>query len=101
MRGILGEVGNVTLTSKPVASTINKPKTIQQQSIASIIESKAIVTVPPPALPSTIPMMIHRMENITLDEGRESDESMSCEPLAKLTKVPPEFDCDRDRKSVV
>ena len=34
------------------------------------------------------------MENITLDEGRESDESMLYEPLAKLTKVPPEFDCD-------
>lgn len=52
MRGILGEVGNMTLSNKPLLS---KPKIIQQQtSIATLIESKAVVSVPPPAPPPAV-----------------------------------------------
>jgi hypothetical protein len=32
MRGILGEVGNMSLTNKPMTSMITKPKIIQQSN---------------------------------------------------------------------
>jgi hypothetical protein len=86
MRGILGEVGNMSLTNKPMTSMITKPKIIQQ-SITTIIETKSIVNVPTPAAPPPPPpsSIINQMEDINLND----DES-----IAKLTKVPPEFDCD-------
>lgn len=66
MRGILGEVGNMTLNNKPM---ITKPKIIQQQSnlIATIIEP----------LPTT--NVTNRIEDIEL--GSDG-------------KIPAEFDCD-------
>ena len=94
MRGILGEVGNVSLANKSVNSMITKPKIIQQ-SVTTIIETKSIVNVPaavpPPPLPPPLPRplssssIVHKMEEINLND----DES-----ITKLTKVPPEFDCD-------
>jgi hypothetical protein len=97
MRGILGEVGNMSLSNKSMTSIITKPKLIQQQqSVATIIETKSIITVPPPAPPSIsiIPMIVNKIEEITLNDTQENSESMLHEPIAKLTKVPPEFDCD-------
>jgi hypothetical protein len=83
MRGILGEVGNMTLSTKPI---ITKPKIVQQQqSVATIIESKSIINVPA----SLMPIVVNKMEEITLN-----DECISHEPIIKLTKVPSEFDCD-------
>jgi hypothetical protein len=91
MRGILGEVGNVSLANKSVNSMITKPKIIQQ-SVTTIIETKSIINVPaapPPPLPLPPPpsssSIVNKMEEINLND----DES-----IAKLTKVPPEFDCD-------
>lgn len=81
MRGILGEVGNMTLSNKPM---ISKPKIIQQQtnSIATIIEppSIAIVSVLPP--PSTT-NVAHQIEEIDVDDDSESE-----------TDILTEFDCD-------
>lgn len=100
MRGILGEVGNMSLSNKPMTSIITKPKIIQQQqSVATLIETKSIISVPLPAPPpssSTIlPVVISKIEEISLNNNEhESDESILPEPIAKLTKVPPEFDCD-------
>lgn len=66
MRGILGEVGNMTLNNKPM---ITKPKIIQQQSnlIATIIEP----------LPTT--NVANRIEDVELPSDGE---------------IPAEFDCD-------
>jgi hypothetical protein len=90
MRGILGEVGNVSLANKPVTSIITKPKIIQQ-SVTTIIETKSIINLPTPAPPplssSTI---VNKIEEINLND----DECITHESIAKLTKVPPEFDCD-------
>lgn len=71
IRGILGEVGNMTLNNKPL---ITKPKIIQQQSnlIATIIE-------PLPTTTTTTANVANRIEEIDL----ESD-----------TEIPAEFDCD-------
>jgi hypothetical protein len=97
MRGILGEVGNMSLSNKSMTSIITKPKIIQQ-SVATIIETKSIITIPPPAPPpissSLIPTVVNKIEEITLNDDKENDESIVHEPIAKLTKVPPEFDCD-------
>ena len=79
MRGILGEVGNMSLANKPATSMITKSKLIQQ-SIASIIETKTIVNAPTSSL-------VTQMEEINLND--DDDEFIS-----KLTIVPPEFDCD-------
>jgi len=96
MRGILGEVGNMSLSNKSMTSTITKPKIIQQQqqqSVATIIETKSIITVSPP-LTSIIPTIVDQIEEITLTDEKENDECIPHEAIAKLTKVPPEFDCD-------
>jgi hypothetical protein len=86
MRGILGEVGNMTLSNKPI---ISKPKIIQQNSIATIIESQSIINIPPPAPPpssstiTTTTNVANYVEEIVLDNDFES-----------LTEIPAEFDCD-------
>jgi hypothetical protein len=93
MRGILGEVGNMSLSNKPITSIITKPKIIQQ-SVTTIIETKSITTVLPPPPSTIIPTIVNKIEEISLNDDKENDESMFHEPIAKLTKVPPEFDCD-------
>jgi hypothetical protein len=83
MRGILGEVGNMTLSNKPI---ISKPKIIPQNSVSTIIESQSIISIPPPAPPppSTITTIVdNQIEEIILDDDFES-----------LIEVPAEFDCD-------
>ncbi|CAF1389799.1 unnamed protein product [Adineta steineri] len=103
MRGVLGEVGNVSLSNKPMTSIITKPKIIQQQqqqqSVATILETKSIITIPPPAvaplsLSATLPLILNKIEEINLNDSNASDEIISYEPIAKLTKVPTEYDCD-------
>ena len=81
MRGILGEVGNMTLNSKPVLS---KSKVVQQQnSLESLIECQTIVAVPPPAPPPPCASTA-----ITVDEILADDEEPS------MANVSAEFDCD-------
>jgi hypothetical protein len=100
MRGILGEVGNMSLSNKPMASIITtKSKTVQQQSVATtVLETKAMITIPapPPAvLPTLItPMVVNKIEEMNLHDDKENDECMPHEPITKLTEVPSEFDCD-------
>ena len=101
IRGILGEVGNVSLGTKSTTSALTKPKIIQQQqqlSVATIIETKTIISAPPPAPPPTstlnIPSVVNKIEEITLNENKENDECSPFESTTNLTKVPPEFDCD-------
>ncbi|CAF0903594.1 unnamed protein product [Rotaria sordida] len=101
MRGILGEVGNMTLSNVQMTSIITKPKTLQQQSVTTIVETTSTITAPPPAPPplqpssiSIIPIVVNKIEKVTLDDNNENDEYMLHEPITKLTKVPPEFDCD-------
>lgn len=99
MRGILGEVGNTSLANKAMTSILPKPKIVQQQqqTIATIIETKSIVNVQP-APTSTIqmiPTVVEQIEEISLNDKEETIESIVVhEPVAQLTKVPPEFDCD-------
>ena len=89
MRGILGEVGNMTLTNKPM---ISKPKIIQQQtnSIAAIIESQSIINIlppaPPPSITTTTISIADQIEEIVVDDDDDDIES--------LTEIPAEFDCD-------
>jgi hypothetical protein len=79
MRGILGEVGNMTLTNKPI---ISKPKIIPQQNlITTLTDSKSVIIIPP--LSSTATIVNNKIEEILLDEDVES-----------LTEIPIEFDCD-------
>jgi hypothetical protein len=79
MRGILGEVGNMTLNNKPI---ISKPKIIQQQNlITTLTDSKSIINIP--TLSSTATIVNNKIEEILLDEDVES-----------LTEIPVEFDCD-------
>jgi hypothetical protein len=79
MRGILGEVGNMTLSNKPI---ISKPKIIQQQnSIATIIESQSIISMPPPAPPPTV--VDNQIEEVIVDDDFQS-----------FTDIPAEYDCD-------
>ena len=80
VRGALGEVGN-----KPV---LTESKAAQQP----IVETKPALVVPPPA--SILPMVINKIDAMTLDENDEMDESILAEPIAKLTQVPSKFDCD-------
>lgn len=89
IRGILGEVGNMKLSNKPL---ISKPKIIQQHqqnSIATIFESKSIISIPPPAPPppssttTTAAIVTNQVEEIIIDNDVES-----------LTEIPAEFDCD-------
>ncbi|CAF3015105.1 unnamed protein product [Rotaria sp. Silwood2] len=100
MRGILGEVGNMTLSNIQMTSIITKPKTLQQQSVTTIVEATSTITAPPPAPPpqppstSIIPIVVNKIEKVTLDDDQENNECMPHEPIAKLTKIPSEFDCD-------
>lgn len=99
MRGILGEVGNVTLSNIPTTSMITKSKLVQQQQpVTSIVETTSLLTAPPPAPPPTsisiIPIVVNKIENINLNNEKESDACIVHTALEKLTKVPPEFDCD-------
>lgn len=81
MRGILGEVGNMTLNSKPL---ISKPKVVQQQnSIETLIECQTIVAVPPPPPCASTVIMINQIEEILLDDEESS-----------IAHVSTEFDCD-------
>jgi hypothetical protein len=84
IRGILGEVGNMNLTNKPL---ISKPKIVQQQnSIETLIEYQSTVAIPPPAPPPLVTTTItlaHQIEDIVLDDDSEM-----------ITDVPAEFDCD-------
>ena len=98
MRGILGEVGNMSLSNKPMASMITKPKIIQQAT-ATIIETKSVAIAPslPPASSSSsiIPMIIHKIEEINLNSEKEKNFDDRVEQsMTKLTNVPSEFDCD-------
>jgi len=81
MRGILGEVGNMTLANKPI---ISKPKIIQQQSnsVATILELQSMISIQPPPPPSTT-NIVNQIEEIVVDDDFES-----------LTEIPIEFDCD-------
>ncbi|CAF0933006.1 unnamed protein product [Adineta ricciae] len=100
MRGILGEVGNMTLSNKPM---ISKPKIIQQQSsFATIIESKSVVSVPPPAPPPVvIPSITTTTATTVVDE--EVEEIISdYEDDEYVSDVPAEFDCDSgDRHNII
>lgn len=95
MRGILGEVGNVSLANKPMASIITKPKIIQQAT-ATIIESKSVAIAPSLPLPapssSIIPTIVNKIEEINLNSEKEklSDDRVE----QSITNVPSEFDCD-------
>ncbi|CAF1426136.1 unnamed protein product [Rotaria magnacalcarata] len=104
-RGILGEVGNVTSSNIPITSILTKAKVFQQQqSVATIFGTTSTITAPPPVPPprssssssttTIIPIVVDKIENITLDDVYEDDECTCHEPLAKLTKVSLEFDCD-------
>jgi hypothetical protein len=78
MRGILGEVGNMTLSNKPL---ITKPRIIQQQnSIATIIESQSIISIPQPAPPPLPTIVVNQIDDIIFDDD--------------IIDVPAEFDCD-------
>jgi hypothetical protein len=86
MRGILGEVGNMTLSNKPI---ISKPKIIQQQSnsMTTIIELQSIISIPPPPAPpplSTTTKIANQIEEIVVDDDN----------IKSLTEIPAEFDCD-------
>lgn len=67
MRGILGEVGNMTLSTKPI---ISKPKIIQQQQNSNV-------------LPPSSTIVNNQIEDIILDKNFEC-----------LLELPIEFDCD-------
>lgn len=84
-RGILGEVGNMSLSNKPVASMITKPKIIQQ---ATIIETKSVAIAPS----SIIPMIVTKIEEINLNSEKEKNSDDRVEQ--SITNVPSEFDCD-------
>ncbi|CAF0731555.1 unnamed protein product [Rotaria sp. Silwood1] len=95
MRGILGEVGNMTLSNKPL---ISKSKIIQQQySGGVIIESQSNNnTLPPAPPPLSLPpsttniIVANEIEEIILDDNFESS-----------TDIPVEFDCDSgDRNNI-
>ena len=84
MRGILGEVGNMTLSNKPM---ISKPKLIQQQTaIATIIESKSSISVLPPAPSPPATIVENEVEEIMIDDDDDDDD------LAFGSND--EFDCD-------
>ena len=86
IRGILGEVGNMTLNSK---TTVGKTKVVQQQnSIETWIESQSVIVVPPPAPPppTSTAVVINQIEEIVLDDDENEEQS--------LLDVPAEFDCD-------
>lgn len=104
MRGILGEVGNMSLANKPVASMLTKPKIIQQAT-ATIIETKSITTAPslpslpppppPPSSTSMIPMIVNKIEEINLNHEKEKNaDDRIGQTTIKLSNVPAEFDCD-------
>ncbi|CAF0934330.1 unnamed protein product [Rotaria sordida] len=86
MRGILGEVGNMTLSNKPI---ISKPKTIQQQqqqknSVEIIIESQSNNNILSSALPPpTTEIAVNEIEEIIFDDNFQLS-----------TDIPAEFDCD-------
>jgi hypothetical protein len=92
MRGILGEVGNMSLSNKPI---ISKPKIIQQQtnSIAALIESQSIVNILPPAPPpplTTTTNIAIQIEEIIVDDIDDDDD----DDIESLIEIPAEFDCD-------
>lgn len=93
IRGILGEVGNMTLNGK---LTHSKSKFVQQQNgVETLIESQSIISAPPPAPPpaplsssssvSTL-SVINQIEEIVLDDDENEQQS--------LVDVPAEYDCD-------
>ena len=85
MRGILGEVGNMTLSNKPM---ISKPKLIQQQTaIATIIESKSSISVLPPAPPPPATIVENEVEEIMIDDDDDDDDDLAFGSND-------EFDCD-------
>ena len=92
VRGILGEVGNTALSNKSSALLINRTKLVQQQSIATIIEAKP--TAVAPSLATAIPIVIHRFDEIVLNDEKEVNRRASAELSSKLIQVPAQFDCD-------
>lgn len=79
MRGILGEVGNMTLSNKPI---ISKPKLFQQQTaIATIIETKSNVNVPLSTITTKSTIVENEIEEIMIDDDSVCD-------------LKDEFDCD-------
>jgi hypothetical protein len=74
MRGILGEVGNMTLSTKPI---ISKPKIIQQQQ--NFISQAIINILPPPTIVN------NQIEEIIIDDDDDFE---------SLLELPVEFDCD-------
>lgn len=103
MRGILGEVGNMTLSNTQMPAMITKPKVFQQhhqQSLATIVETTSTISAPPPPAPppplsttTIIPIVVDKIQNVSLDDD-EDDKLIYHEPIRRLTKVPSEFDCD-------
>ena len=85
MRDVLGEVGNMTLANKPLVTKLKAAP--PQHSIATIVESQSVVSVPPPAPPPTTlwaTVVTDQVEEIILED--DEDET--------TTDVPAEFDCD-------
>ncbi|CAF1143541.1 unnamed protein product [Rotaria magnacalcarata] len=85
MRGILGEVSNMTLSNKTVMS---KSKVIQQQNyVGTIIESQSTNSILPPPLPpsssTTTTSVVSQTEDFILDDYLEFS-----------TELPAGFDCD-------
>ncbi|UJR25233.1 hypothetical protein I4U23_006585 [Adineta vaga] len=97
MRGILGEVGNMTLTNKPILS---KPKIIQQQtSIATIIESKSVISILPPAPP---PLPVSSTTTTTIVDEEIEENLSNYEGDDYSSDIPVEFDCDSgDRHNII
>ncbi|CAF1172271.1 unnamed protein product [Adineta ricciae] len=78
-RGILSDVGNRQVPNK---STV----------IEQCVETKAILTVPAQA--ASLPIIVSKIEEITLNDKQQKAEPVVYEPFTKLAQVPPEFDCD-------
>ena len=98
MRGVLGEVGNMTLLDKP---TISKPKVVQREQFTATIDgTTSIINGSPPAAPlsssciSIVPMVVHQRENDTFTDNEDSDECIGRYSTTKFITVASEFDCD-------
>ena len=86
MRGILGEVGNMTFSSKPAISQSKvtqqhfDEKTVETQSINSILSLSASSSSPSSKITTNV---ANQLEEIILDDD-----------FVISTEIPTEFDCD-------
>ena len=85
-RGILGDVGNNTSLAN---------KTILTKQKTTIVETKSTTVSVQPAAIQIIPTIVEKIEEISLNDKQQEEEKETIEPpIAQLTQVPPEFDCD-------